>query len=247
MIGAIVQARMASTRLPGKVMMEAAGKPLLGHLLERLSYCRNLEKTIVATTTNERDDLIAGLCNSLGVLVYRGSEYDVLDRYYQAARAFRIRCIVRVTSDCPLIDPELIDDKISCFMNKLDEYDLITNRHPLTYVDGLDFDLIPLAALDVAWRTARASHQREHVVPFFWESGMRVHNFEDPRQLFYSNRWTLDYIEDYELIKSIYSALYRNGQRFTTKDILTYLSANPDLSQINSKYLPPAISQSNDQ
>jgi spore coat polysaccharide biosynthesis protein SpsF len=244
MIGAIVQARMGSTRLPGKVMLEAAGKPLLGHLLERLSYCRNLEKTIVATTTNVRDDLIADLCNSLGVLVYRGSEYDVLDRYYQAATTFNIRCIVRVTSDCPLIDPELIDDTISCFMNKLDEYDLITNRHPLTYVDGLDFDLIPLAALDVAWRTARASHQREHVVPFLWESGMRVHNFEDPLKLFYSNRWTLDYIEDYELIKSIYSALYKDGQRFTTKDILTYLSAHPGLSQINSKYLPPALNRS---
>jgi spore coat polysaccharide biosynthesis protein SpsF len=247
MIGAIVQARMGSTRLPGKVMMEAAGKPLLAHLLERLSYCRHLEKTIVATSTNERDDPIEHLCNSLRVLVYRGSEYDVLDRYYQAAEAFGITCIVRVTSDCPLIDPELIDETICCFMTKLDDYDLITNRHPLTYIDGLDFDLIPSASLDVAWRTARTPHQREHVVPFFWESGMRVHNFEDPRRLFYSNRWTLDYIEDYELIKSIYSALYKNGQRLTTKHILTYLSAHRDLSEINSKYLPPAISQSNSQ
>lgn len=247
MIGAIVQARMGSSRLPGKVMMEAAGKPLLGHLLERLSYCRQLKKTIVATTINKRDDIIADLCNSLRVPVYRGSEYDVLDRYYQAAKAFEIGCIVRVTSDCPLIDPELIDDKISGFMDKLDEYDLITNRNPLTYVDGLDFDLIPLSALDVAWRAARTSHQREHVVPFFWESGMRVHNFEDPQKLFYIHRWTLDYIEDYQLIESIYSALYRDGQRFTTNDILTYLSANPDLSQVNSKYLPLAISQTNHQ
>jgi spore coat polysaccharide biosynthesis protein SpsF len=238
MIGAIVQARMGSTRLPGKVMLEAAGKPLLGHLLERLSYCQRLEKTIVATTTNERDDVIEDLCNLLGVVVYRGSEYDVLDRYYQAAKAFGITCVVRVTSDCPLIDPGLIDEKLSFFMNKLDQFDLITNRHPLTYADGLDFDLIPLEGLDVAWRTARESHQREHVVPFFWESGMRVYNFEDPRKLFYTHRWTLDYIEDYELIKSIYSGLYRNGQRFTTSDILRFLTEDPKLSQINAKYLP---------
>ena len=238
MIGAIVQARMGSTRLPGKVMREAAGKPLLGHLLERLSYCQHLQKTIVATTTSARDNVIEDFCCSLGVAVYRGSEHDVLDRYYQAAKALGITCIVRVTSDCPLIDPELVDEKIAFFMNKLDDYDLITNRHPLTYVDGLDFDLIPLQALDAAWKTARKPHQREHVVPFFWEYGMRVLNFEDTRRLFYSHRWTLDYVEDYELIKSIYSGLYKDGQRFTTTNVLQFLYANPQLSQINAKYLP---------
>ncbi len=201
MTGAIVQARMGSTRLPGKVMMEAAGKPLLSHLLERLSYCQRLEKTIVATTTNERDDVIEELCDSLGIAVYRGSENDVLDRYYRAAEGTSgLTSIVRVTSDCPLIDPTLIDEKLSFFAYKLQEYDLITNRYPLTYVDGLDFDLIPFHGLDAAWRNARESHQREHVVPFFWGSGMRVHAISrDPRRLFYTHRWTLDYVEDYEL------------------------------------------------
>jgi spore coat polysaccharide biosynthesis protein SpsF len=237
-IGAIVQVRMGSTRLPGKVMMEAAGKPLLGHLLDRLSYCRNLEKIIVATTTEQQDDVIADFCDSLRIAVYRGSEYDVLDRYYQAAKTYGVDCIVRVTSDCPLIDPELIDEKLLLFKDKLDDYDLITNRHPLTYVDGLDFDLIPFRGLDTAWRTARESHQREHVVPFFWESGMRVYNFEDQRRLFHIHRWTLDYIEDYMLIKTIYSGLYDGRHRFTTSDILRFLELNPDLSQINAKYLP---------
>lgn len=238
MIGAIVQARMGSTRLPGKVMLEAAGKPLLGLLLERLSYSRRLDTTIVATTTNRRDDVIEELCNSLGVVVYRGSENDVLDRYYQAAKVFGITCIVRITSDCPLIDTDLIDEKLSFFSDKLNEYDLITNRHPLTYADGVDFDLIPRNGLDAAWRNARELHQREHVVPFFWESGMRVYNFEDPQRLFYTHRWTLDYIEDYELIKSIYSELYKNGRRFTSDDIVKFLAENPTLSQINAKYLP---------
>jgi spore coat polysaccharide biosynthesis protein SpsF len=242
MIGAIVQARMGSTRLPGKVMMEGAGKPLLGHLLERLGYCKKLEKIIVATSTDGRDDVIDKFCNSHHVAVYRGSEHDVLDRYYQAARALEITCIVRVTSDCPLIDPILIDEKISQFLNKLDDYDLITNRHPLTYPDGVDFDLIPLHGLDAAWRNATEAHQREHVVPFFWESGMRVNNFEDPRRLFYSHRWTLDYIEDYELIRSIYLTLYKNNPKFTSEDILKCLCANPELSRINAKYLPSTSS-----
>jgi len=238
MTGVIVQARMGSTRLPGKVLMEAAGKPLLHHLLERLSYCRLVDEVIVATTINKRDDVIEELCRSLEIAVYRGSEDDVLDRYYQAAKAREMTCVVRVTSDCPLIDPELIDEKISIFLNKLGEYDLITNRHPLTYVDGLDFDLIPFEALEAVWRSAREPHQREHVVPFFWESGMRVYNFEDSRKLFYSHRWTLDYIEDFELIKSIYSGLYKNGEKFTTNDILEFLATRPELSKINAKYLP---------
>ncbi len=238
MIGAIIQARMGSTRLPGKVMMEAAGKPLLSHLLARVGCCQRVDRIIVATTTNERDDVIEDLCSSLNVTVYRGSENDVLDRYYKIAQAHGISCVVRVTSDCPLIDPELIDEQLSYFADKLYQYDLITNRHPLTYADGLDFDLIPFEALSSAWRKATASHQREHVVPYFWETGMRVYNFEDPRQLFLTHRWTLDYVEDYQLIKSIYSALYREGHRFTTDDVLKFLSANPDISQINAKYLP---------
>jgi spore coat polysaccharide biosynthesis protein SpsF len=229
---------MGSTRLPGKVMMSAAGKPLLHLLLERLSHCRCVDEIVVATTIDERDDVIEDLCKSLEIAVYRGSENDVLDRYYQAAKVHKITCVVRVTSDCPLIDPDLIDEKISIFLNKLDKYDLITNRHPLTYVDGLDFDLIPFEALEAVWRSARESHQREHVVPFFWESGMRVYNFEDSRKLFYSHRWTLDYIEDYELIESIYSGLYKNGEKFTTSDILRFLATRPELSNINAKYLP---------
>lgn len=238
MIGAIIQARMGSTRLPGKVMLEAGGKPLLSHLITRVGYCRRVDRIIVATTTNERDDVIEELCRSLDVKVYRGSESDVLDRYYKAAEAHGISCVVRVTSDCPLIDPELIDEQLSYFADKLDQYDLITNRHPLTYADGLDFDVIPFEALAFVWRAATASHQREHVVPYFWETGMRVHNFEDPRRLFLTHRWTLDYVEDYELIKAIYAALYRNGHRFTTDDILKFLGANPVIPQINAKYLP---------
>lgn len=238
MTGAIVQARMGSTRLPGKVLMPAAGKPMLGHLLSRLSFSTKLDKTVVATSTEKRDDAIEAFCRGLDVAVFRGSERDVLDRYHGAARAHGIDVIVRITADCPLIDPTLVDETVSFFEAHGDEYDIATNRHPLTYPDGLDFDVIPRTMLDEAWARATAPHHREHVVPFFWESGYRVHNDEDPTRAFWRHRWTLDYPEDLELIRRILEALHREGRFFTRHEILAYLERHPDLPALNAKYIP---------
>jgi spore coat polysaccharide biosynthesis protein SpsF len=229
---------MGSSRLPGKVMKLGADKPLLGHLVERLLSSTELEKVIIATTTEERDDTIVKYCGENGIPVFRGSENDVLDRYYQAARAFGVETIVRVTSDCPLIDTKLIDETLRTVLPQIDNYDLVTNRHPLTFIDGIDFDVIPIKSLELAWQTAREKHQREHVVPFFWDTHLRVKNFDDPRQLFFSHRWTLDYQEDYELISAIYQHLYQGNKLFETTDILQLLSSHPELMEINSKYLP---------
>ena len=238
MIGAIVQARMASTRLPGKVMLAAAGKPLLGHVVERLSFSTTLGKIAVATSTDERDDIIAGFCNAQNIPVFRGSIDDVLDRYYQASKHLGLDVIVRITSDCPLIDPMLVDEMVRFFIEHEDQYDLVTNRNPLTYPDGLDADVMSMGSLEYVWQHATEQHQREHTIPYFWEAGMRVYNFEHPDQLFYKHRWTLDYPEDYELIKSIFTSLYKEGELFTTQDILDYLVLNPELLKINAKYLP---------
>src|SRR5690242_5075414 len=131
MTGAIIQARMSSTRLPGKVMLEAAGKPLLEHLWERLSYCRTLDTVIIATSDNPPDDRIEAFAKSRNIPVFRGSEHDVLDRYYQAAKAFHLDVVVRVTSDSPLVDPRLIDETVGFFQEHSAEYDLVTNRHPI--------------------------------------------------------------------------------------------------------------------
>lgn len=229
---------MGSSRLPGKVMKDGAGKPLLGHLVERLAFSTQIEKTIVATTSEAKDDRIVDYCEELGIPVFRGSEHDVLDRYYRAAREFGVESIVRVTSDCPLIDPRLIDETLKEFLPGMDDYDLVTNRHPLTFVDGLDFDVIPFFSLEIAWQSARLQNQREHVVPFFWENNLRVKNFSDPKQQFYSHRWTLDYLEDYELIRSIYQELYRESKLFETKEIMALLDRRSDLMELNSKYLP---------
>jgi len=240
-IGAIVQARMGSTRLPGKVLFEAQGKTLLEHLMERIGYCKTLDFTVVATSTNPRDDVIVALCCNHGFPVFRGSEMDVLDRYHEAARHFRFDVVVRISSDCPLVDPALTDEIISVFMNHRDEYDLVTNRHPLTFPDGLDVDVMSFSALEHVWRNATEAHQREHTIPYFWESGMRVFNFEHPDNLFVKHRWTLDYWEDYQLIKAIFEGLYRPGHPFGMKDILNYLKTHPHLFDINAAYLPTSV------
>lgn len=237
MTGAIVQARMGSSRLPGKVMLPGAGKPLLGHLLERLRACRQLDIVIVATSVSKRDDVIAEYCNTIGIALFRGSEQDVLDRYYQAANRFNLSTIVRVTSDCPLIDPFLIDEQLRIFRPHDRQIDLVTNRHPLTFADGLDFDIIPIRSLEHAWRTASEAHQREHVVPYFWESGMRVKNFEDPQRHFLQHRWTLDYPEDYELIASVLRDLSHIRPLFTTQDILDYMTLHPSLPLLNARFI----------
>jgi spore coat polysaccharide biosynthesis protein SpsF len=238
MTGAIIQARMASSRLPGKVMLDAAGKPLLEHLFERLLHCATLEKIILATSVNQQDDVIADFCKERRITVFRGNEADVLDRYYQAARQNGLSVVVRITSDCPLIDPMLVDDMVRFFIQHEGQYDLVTNRHPLTYPDGLDVDVMSIAGLEHAWKTAAETHQREHTIPFFWEAGMRVFNFEHPENLFRQYRWTLDYPEDYVLIKRIFDALYRQGESFTTQNILEFLAGNPELQRINARYIP---------
>lgn len=237
MTGAIVQARMGSSRLPGKVMLPGAGKPMLGHLVERLRLAETLELIIIATSDRTQDDVIDQYSKAIRVPVFRGSETDVLDRYYQAAKRFQLDTIVRVTSDCPLIDPSLIDRQVRFAESRRSDFDLITNRHPLTYVDGLDFDIIYMDALDYAWRHATEASHREHAVPFFWDCGMRVHNFEDPQNLYAKHRWTLDYREDYELILAILTHFAEHDMCFTTHDILSFLEVNPHLPALNAKYI----------
>lgn len=212
---------------------------MLGHLLSRLSFSAKLEKIVVATSTKERDDPVETCGRALGVAVFRGSEADVLDRYKCAAAAHGIDIVVRVTADCPLIDPTLIDETIAFFERHAGVFDVVTNRHPLTYPDGLDFDVIPRTMLDEAWARATAPHHREHVVPFFWESGYRVHNDEDPAQGFWRHRWTLDYPEDFDLIRRILEALHRDGRLFTRHEILAFLDQHADLPRLNAKYIPP--------
>ncbi len=241
-VGAIVQARMGSSRLPGKVLLRAAGKTLLEHLVERLGSCRSFGRPIVATSRQGQDDPIADLCRAAGIPCFRGSESDVLDRYYRAALEFGLDVIVRVTSDCPLVDPGLTDAMVRFYLEHRTEYDLVTNRHPLTFPDGLDVDVLSIGGLAHAWAHAARPHQREHVIPYCWEGAMRVANLEDPERGFLRHRWTVDYPEDYPLVKAVLEALYTPGRPFAAADVLDFLSRNPTVSALNAKYLPTSCS-----
>lgn len=237
-VGAIVQARMGSTRLPGKVLLKAAGKTLLEHLVERLQGASRLGAVIVATSTEPRDEPVAALCSARGYDIFRGNEGDVLDRYYRAACFFHLDVVVRITADCPLIDPEIVDRMIDFFLEHPEQYDLVTNRHPITFPDGLDVDVMPFTSLAVAWEKATTPFQREHTIPYFWEAGMRVLNVEHSDRLVDRHRWTLDYWEDYQLIKAIFEGMYQPGRRFGLCEILMFLEDRPELSMLNSQYLP---------
>ncbi len=240
MIAAIVQARMGSTRSPGKVLRTAAGKTLLEHLVERLGFAKSLDRTVVATSTLPADTAIADLCARLGVRCVRGSERDVLDRYYQAACEIGATTVVRITADCPLVDPVLVDRMVEIQQREAAQWDLVTNRYPLTFPDGLDVDIMPLDALRSAWERAVTQPQREHVIPYFWEAGLRVKNVAHPENLFKRHRWTVDYEEDVQLVRRIFEMLYRPGAAFSMEDVLALLSRQPELQSLNARYLPGA-------
>ncbi|HET6403745.1 MAG TPA: glycosyltransferase family protein [Candidatus Thermoplasmatota archaeon] len=233
---AVIQARMGSSRLPGKVLLTACGKPLLLHMLDRMQLCREVDRIIVATTTNPADDVIVRLVEEVGYEVFRGSENDVLDRYYQAATAYDIDPVVRVTSDCPLIEPDVVDRVVRTFRDG--NYDYVSTNHPATFPDGLDTETFSYEALKIAWSEAKAPHEREHVSPFIWDQPrrFRVGNVVNEVDLSQRERWTLDYPEDYAFVKAVYEELYIPGGFFGMREILALLERRPDIAAMNSRY-----------
>jgi spore coat polysaccharide biosynthesis protein SpsF (cytidylyltransferase family) len=228
---AIVQARMGSTRLPGKVMMPLAGIPVLGHVVDRLSYCKTLESTVVATTTETNDDAVEEFCEQRGIAVFRGSEQDVLDRYHQAAVLFDADPVVRITADCPAIDPVIVDRVVAGYLEG--DYDLfgLMGEFP----DGLDCTVFARSALDRAWAEAKLASEREHVGPYiqdhpelFTTGGIELFEAQGHQ------RWTLDEPEDYELLTVIFEALYRPGDPFLSGEVIEFLEQHPELLEINN-------------
>jgi spore coat polysaccharide biosynthesis protein SpsF len=232
---AIVQAHMDSTRLPGKVMKEICGKPMLLLMLERLSHSKLLNHIIVATTTNKNDDIIYETAKKNGYGVFRGSEFDCLDRHYQVAKKFNVDFICKITSDCPIIDPEVIDQVIDKFQNG--SYDYVSNVHPATFPNGLDVEIFRFSALEQAWKESTDPTEREHTTTYIWSnpSKFRLGNvvMHNGKNLFQSERWTVDYQEDFEFIKAIYENLYHNGRIFLMDEILNLLRKRKDVWKIN--------------
>jgi spore coat polysaccharide biosynthesis protein SpsF len=254
---AIIQARMGATRLPGKVLHDIAGQPMLVRVVERTRRASLLDGFVVATTTEVQDDALYELCRERGYPYYRGEQQDVLDRYYQAARQTSADIIVRITADCPVIDPLLINETVQLVTGHYslvtDHFDFAANRLPppwgRTYPIGLDVEACTFAALERAWQEATEPHQREHVMPYLYEGvnlkpatcnlqlgtsprGFRVALLNhDPD--YGALRWTVDTPEDLELIRQVYT---RFGGRddFGWREILALFEREPELAKLNA-------------
>lgn len=232
MIVAVLQARTSSSRLPGKVLRPLLGEPMLARQIERIKRARRIDKLIVATSTDRSDDELAGLCAKLNVECKRGSLDDVLDRFYQATKDIKPKHVVRLTGDCPLIDPSLLDHVIETHLTKGNDY--TSNCLEPTYPDGLDAEVMTFAALETAWRNAKKGAEREHVTLYI---NQRPNDFKISTVKSDVNRshlrWTVDQEEDFRVVEEIYKALYPRRADFETRDVLSLLDQKPELVSAN--------------
>jgi spore coat polysaccharide biosynthesis protein SpsF len=234
---AIIQARMSSTRLPGKVLKIVEGRTILDRMVERVRRARSIDETIMATTVDPSDDTIVQFCQANNIPVFRGSLNDVLDRYYQAALAYNAGIIVRLTGDCPLIDPDLIDEVVEAL--KTQKVDFACNRLPppmaRSYPIGLDVEACTFSALEQAWKKATEKHEREHVLPYLYDvpgrfKVLQLNYTEDLGKM----RWTLDTPEDLKLLEQVYQR-FSGRNDFSWFDVLALFRREPQLAEINGQ------------
>ena len=233
MIGCIIQARMGSTRLPGKVMLKIDKKnPIIHYVLEQIRQSKYLEDVVVATTNLKEDDVIAEFVKNYGINIFRGSSSDVLDRYYKCAKKFSYSKIVRITCDNPLIDPVVVDKVIKKFISK--NFDYVSNTIKRTFPYGTEVEVFSFNALEKAWKNSKNPYEREHVTPFMYDKNNK---FQISNFTFHNNlsrlRWTLDTKEDLKMIKTIVKKIERRP--IFLKDILWILKKEPNLMNINQK------------
>ena len=231
----ILQARMTSTRLPGKVLMDVAGRPMLAQQLRRLTRCRNIDEIVVATTVNSTDDVVAEVARAEGARCFRGSEHDVLQRYVGAAEDADADVIVRVTADCPLIDPAETDRVVESLVAAPDGCDYASNVVRRTYPKGLDTEAMFMDTLRRVHRLAQSTVNREHVTSYIVENPDRfliksVEDFENNSNL----RWTVDWPEDLELVRRIYDLVELNAAYRPYRNVLASVRANPELMALNA-------------
>ncbi len=257
-IVAIIQGRMSSSRLPGKILADIAGQPMMTRVLTRVGRAKTLSEVIFATTVDASDDPVAEYCDFAGIPYIRGNLFDVLDRYYQAALQAKADVVVRITADCPVIDPELIDNVVNAVISdqlsvNSGQFDFAANRLPppwtRTYPIGLDVEVCTFKALKKAWKEAKEPQHREHVMPYFYE-GVKL--ITDNRSLqtgisprgfniallhhttdFGDYRWTVDTPEDLEFMRQVYSR-FNGRDDFTWKEVLDLVHDEPKLMEINA-------------
>lgn len=230
----IIQARMGSTRLPGKILKKICDKTILEHDMDRLKRVKNIDKIVIATTTLEKDDVVVEEAKRLGITYFRGSEDDVLSRYYYAAKENNADVVVRVTSDCPLIDSDVTEKTIQMYLNNLEQYDYVNNTLEKTFPRGLDTEVFSYKSLEKAFKEATQKRDREHVTPYIWNNTQifRLGCYKNNRD--YSElRWTLDTIEDFKFITEVYNHLYEKNNFFLMENILNLMELYPKLREIN--------------
>jgi spore coat polysaccharide biosynthesis protein SpsF len=229
---AIIQARMRSTRLPGKILRDIAGEPMLARVVERSQRAATVDEVVVATSELADDDIVERLCSDRSWVCFRGSETDVLDRYYRAAIAFRADLVVRVTSDCPLIDPRLIDEHVNLLLRRWTEVDFVTNMVKQTYPLGLAVEVMPMDVLARMKRMSQTDMLKEHVTTLAYvEPGwFQIDHIMHPVDLSHL-RWTVDTAEDLELVRKIFQH-FGHG-RFSWEEVLPVLEQHPDWTKIN--------------
>jgi spore coat polysaccharide biosynthesis protein SpsF len=236
----IVQARMASSRLPGKVLLPVLGKSILALMVERLQMIKHQASIVIATTVNPEDDVIVQEAELLNIPCYRGDQHNLLDRHYQAALLHDADVALKIPSDCPLIDPRIIDHVLNNFFAGQDNADYVSNLHPATYPDGNDVEIMTMQCLKQTWQNASKPLELEHTTPYIWENPhlFKIGNVSWENGLDYSmsHRFTIDYHEDYLFIKRVFEELYPANKSFSCDDIIDLLNRKPDIYQINARY-----------
>jgi spore coat polysaccharide biosynthesis protein SpsF len=236
---AIIQARMGSTRLPGKVLKDLGGETVLARVVSRLRSTRLIEELLVATSNLPADDAIVEECKRCVVPVFRGEENDVLDRYFRAAQFCRAEIVVRITSDCPLIDPEVTDKTIQAFIHERPDY--ASNALIRTFPRGLDTEVMTVQALERAWHSATQPYQRAHVTPYIYQHPEEFKILPVTCDADYSShRWTLDTPEDLDFIRTVFTR-FKNRSDFGWRDVLQILDREPELMELNRLVMQKAL------
>jgi spore coat polysaccharide biosynthesis protein SpsF (cytidylyltransferase family) len=235
MIVAAVQARMGSTRYPHKVLAEVVGKPMLWHIVNRLGFAHRVDQVVLSTSDKPSDEPIRAFAKSYEIPCFAGSELDLIDRLYRTAKYFGAHALVRITGDCPLIDPSVVDKVVASYITHSDNMDYVTNILPPTYPDGLDTEVYPATTLERLWKEIEDPLWREWFPKYLWEheKEFRIHNVKHSEDLSHL-RWTVDYEEDLIFVQEVYRRLYTNGRPFLMQDVLDLLNHEPHLGRINA-------------
>lgn len=234
MIAIIIQARMSSTRLPGKVLKNLAGKEILWHVVERCKKSKLADKLIVATSEDDRDEIIKKFCKNNKIEVFSGSLNNVLKRFYDCAKNYNLTTIIRITSDCPLVDPNIIDNSIKCHLNNKKNYNYTSNCLNRTFPRGLDCEIFSFSALEDAYNNAKEPFEIEHVTPYIIKNNKTM-TYTVDKEYEGNFRLVIDEEADYKLLTHIYDKFYKKSEIIDVRKIITYLKENMNITKINEK------------